>query len=142
MKEMVDIGSRFIGFRDEAESLRGKFLLHTIPYTFLHVLYRDSFFLSEALHLAEKRANDLEKKLKASEKARKKAEKDAAGVEGLRDRLRAAENALSDREATLAQREADIIARFETQSARFSSNITFPFTVFFACVSMPALYLY
>ncbi|KAM0837699.1 hypothetical protein ACQ4PT_061459 [Festuca glaucescens] len=57
MKEMVDIGSRFIGFRDEAESLR------------------------EALHLAEKRANDLEKKLKASEKARKKAEKDAAGVE-------------------------------------------------------------
>ncbi|KAM0848553.1 hypothetical protein ACQ4PT_054302 [Festuca glaucescens] len=57
MKEMVDIGSHFIGFRDEAESLK------------------------EALHLAEKRANDLEKKLKASEKARKKAEKDAAGVE-------------------------------------------------------------
>jgi hypothetical protein len=42
----------------------------------LLVLCHDSFFLSEALHLAEKRANDLEKKLKASEKARKKAEKD------------------------------------------------------------------
>ncbi|KAK1630906.1 hypothetical protein QYE76_005221 [Lolium multiflorum] len=39
MKEMVDIGSCFIGFRDEAESHR------------------------EALYLAEKRANDLEKKL-------------------------------------------------------------------------------
>ncbi|KAM0887183.1 hypothetical protein ACQ4PT_029227 [Festuca glaucescens] len=99
MKEMVDIGSHFIRFRDEAESLR------------------------EALHLVEKRANDLEKKLKASEKARKKAEKDAAGVEGLRDRLRAAENALSDREATLAQRETDIIALFETQFARFSKKI-------------------
>ncbi|KAK1616863.1 hypothetical protein QYE76_022380 [Lolium multiflorum] len=99
MTEMVDIGSRFIGFRDEAESLR------------------------EALHLAEKRANDLEKKLKSSEKARKKAEKDAVSVKDLRQRLRAAEDALSDREATLSQREANIIARFETQSARFSKKI-------------------
>jgi hypothetical protein len=30
MKEMVDIGSRFIEFYDEAESLRGKLLLHPI----------------------------------------------------------------------------------------------------------------
>ncbi|KAK1608836.1 hypothetical protein QYE76_032509 [Lolium multiflorum] len=51
MKEMVDIGSRFIGFHDKAESLR------------------------EGLHLAEKRANDLEKKLMASEKARKRLKK-------------------------------------------------------------------
>jgi hypothetical protein len=142
MKEMVDIGSHFIRFRDEAESLRGKFLVHTIPYMFLHVLYPDSFFLSEALHRAEMRANDLEKKLKASEKVHKKAEKEAAGVEDLRERLHAAENALSDRETEIAQREADVIARFETQSARFSSNTTFPFSALFTCVSMPLSYLY
>ncbi|KAK1697106.1 hypothetical protein QYE76_013803 [Lolium multiflorum] len=97
--EMVAIGSHFIGFPDEADSLR------------------------KALHLAEKRANDLEKKLKASEKDRKKAKEDAAGVEDLRERLHAAKNALSDRETKLAQREAAIIARFETQSARFSRKI-------------------
>ncbi|KAK1670873.1 hypothetical protein QYE76_059032 [Lolium multiflorum] len=99
MKEMVNIGSRFIGFRDEADSLR------------------------KALHLAEKRANDLERKLKASEKARKKAEEDAAGIEDLRDRLHAAENALSDKEEKLPKREAAMIARFETQSVRFSKKI-------------------
>ncbi|KAK1648572.1 hypothetical protein QYE76_066377 [Lolium multiflorum] len=93
MKEMVDIGSGFIGFRDEAKSLR------------------------EALHLAEKRANDLEKKLKASEKARKKAEKDVAGVKDLRERLRAAKNALSGREAKLSQREADIIVSLSSKLA-------------------------
>jgi chromosome segregation ATPase len=77
------------------------------------------------LHLAEKRANDLERKLKASEKARKKAEEDAAGIEDLRDRLHAAENALSDKEEKLPKREAAMIACFETQSVRFSSNIAF-----------------
>jgi hypothetical protein len=30
MKEMVDIGSRYIGFRDEANSLRSKFLLYIL----------------------------------------------------------------------------------------------------------------
>ncbi|KAM0861187.1 hypothetical protein ACQ4PT_046049 [Festuca glaucescens] len=90
MKEMMDIGSRFIGFRDEADSLR------------------------KALHLAEKRANELEKKLQASEKAREKAEREAASVGDLRDRLHAAENALSEKEEGIAKREAAIIARFET----------------------------
>ncbi|KAK1648891.1 hypothetical protein QYE76_066696 [Lolium multiflorum] len=97
--EMVDIDSRFIGFRDEADSLR------------------------KALHLAEKRANDLEKKLRASEKARKKAEEDVVGAEDLREILHAAENALSDKEKKLAQREAAIIARFETRSARVLRKI-------------------
>nr|XP_051190418.1 uncharacterized protein LOC127303752 [Lolium perenne] len=95
MKEMVDLGSRFIGFRDEAKSLR------------------------EALRHAKERADDLEEKLKASEEAREKAEKDAAGVEDLRRRLQAAEDALSDREAKLVQRDNDIISRLETQSRRF-----------------------
>ncbi|KAK1602383.1 hypothetical protein QYE76_018147 [Lolium multiflorum] len=99
MKEMVHIASRFIRFRDEANSLR------------------------KALHLAEKRANDLEKKLKAGEKARKKAEEDAAAIEDLRDRLHAAETALSEKEEKLAKREAAMIARFETQSARSSRKV-------------------
>ncbi|KAM0851088.1 hypothetical protein ACQ4PT_052641 [Festuca glaucescens] len=98
MKEMMDIGSRFIGFRDEADSLR------------------------KALHFAEKRANELEKKLKASKKAREKAEREAASVGELRDRLHAAENALSEKEEGIAKREAAIIARFETQSTRFSTE--------------------
>ncbi|KAM0854695.1 hypothetical protein ACQ4PT_050284 [Festuca glaucescens] len=98
MKEMMDMGSRFIGFRDEADSLR------------------------KALHLAEKRANELEKKLQASEKAREKAEQEAASVGDLRDRLHAAENTLSEKEEGIAKREAAIIARFETQSARFSTE--------------------
>ena len=35
MKEMADIGSRFIGFHDEAESLRGKFFIaHNTLYVF------------------------------------------------------------------------------------------------------------
>jgi vacuolar-type H+-ATPase subunit E/Vma4 len=49
------------------------------------------------LHRAEERGDDLEKKLKASEKACKKAEKEAADVEDHRQRLQAAENALSDK---------------------------------------------
>ncbi|KAM0921153.1 hypothetical protein ACQ4PT_007047 [Festuca glaucescens] len=97
--EMVDLGSRFIGFRDEAESLR------------------------EALRRAEECANDLEEKLRASEEAREKAEKDAAGVEDLRRRLKAAEDALSDREAKLIQRDNDIITRLEMQSRRFSRKM-------------------
>jgi thioesterase domain-containing protein len=76
------------------------------------------------LHLAEKCANNLERKLKASEKARKKAEVDAAGIEDLQERLHATKKSLSDKEAALTKREAAMIARLETQSARFSSNVT------------------
>jgi hypothetical protein len=76
VKEMVDIGSCFIGFRDEAESLRGKVLLHPMLLMFLSCFVPSFFFfVSEALRCVEERANDLEKKLKASEKAGKKAEK-------------------------------------------------------------------
>ena len=96
-------------------------------------LYFDPSFCPEALHLAEKRANELEKKLKASEKAREKAEREAASVGDLRDRLHAVENALSEKEEVIARREAAIIARFETQSARFSSNVSVPFHCYFSC---------
>ncbi|KAM0842782.1 hypothetical protein ACQ4PT_058140 [Festuca glaucescens] len=99
MKEMVDIGSRFIGFRDEADSLR------------------------RALHLAEKHAKELEKKLEASEKARKEAERKAASLGDLRDRLHVAETVLSEKEEQIAKREAAIIAHLDTQSVRFSKKI-------------------
>ena len=73
-------------------------------------LYFDPSFYLEALHLAEKRANEIEKKLKASEKAREKAEREAASVGDLQDRLHAAKNALSEKEEGIAKREATIIA--------------------------------
>jgi hypothetical protein len=72
MKEMVDIGSRFIGFRDETDYLNSKFLLYILPNVSLFFLYHNLSFYPEALHLAEKHANELEKKRKASEKACKK----------------------------------------------------------------------
>ncbi|KAM0846881.1 hypothetical protein ACQ4PT_055392 [Festuca glaucescens] len=92
MKELVNLGSQFIGFRDEAAALR------------------------DALRRAEGRADDLEAKLKASEAARKKAEKDAAAAEGLRQKLQAAEDALSNKEAQQIERENEISTRLETQS--------------------------
>ncbi|KAK1613078.1 hypothetical protein QYE76_036751 [Lolium multiflorum] len=60
MKKPVNLGSRFIRFRDEAATLR------------------------DALRRAEERAAELDAKLEASETARKKAEKDASAIEGLR----------------------------------------------------------
>jgi hypothetical protein len=65
---------------------------------------------------AEERTADLETKLKASEEARKKAEKTTSCVEDLRQRLQAAEDALSDKEAKQVERENYIITRLETQS--------------------------
>ncbi len=102
----------------------------------LHV-YLDSAssysFLSDALHRAEGRADDLEAKLKASEAARKKAEKDAAAAEGLRQKLQAAEVALSNKEAQQIERENKISTRLETQSRRFSSNAIFLSFCFSLC---------
>ncbi|KAM0839110.1 hypothetical protein ACQ4PT_060531 [Festuca glaucescens] len=76
-----------------------------------------------ALHLAEKRAKELENKLEASERAREEAETKPASVEDLRDRLNAAETALSEKDEQISKREAAIIARLDTQSARFSKKI-------------------
>jgi hypothetical protein len=46
----------------------------------LFFLYRDPLFYSEVLHLADKRANEMERILKASEEDRKKAEQEAVSV--------------------------------------------------------------
>ncbi|KAK1632773.1 hypothetical protein QYE76_007088 [Lolium multiflorum] len=105
MKELVNLGSLFTGFHDEAATLR------------------------EALRCAKERTADQEAKLKASEEARKRAEKDAAGVEDLRQRLQAAEDALSDKEAKQVERENDIVTRLETQSRRFSRKMGEQYTL-------------
>jgi vacuolar-type H+-ATPase subunit E/Vma4 len=92
-------------------------------------LYLHSSFLTEVLRRAEERTDDFEEKLRASEAACEKAEKDAASVEDLRQRLQAAEDALSDREAKFIQRDNDIITHLEMQSKRFSSDTISPFVV-------------
>jgi hypothetical protein len=129
IKELVDIGSRFIGFRDEAESLRSKFLitglrLYCIIYSKNVLLYSGDLHLAEErARYLEKRAKDLEKELKASEKTRLDADVKAATVDDLRDRLHLAETALSQKEEHITQRESGIIARLKMQSNRFSSNV-------------------
>ncbi len=132
MKDLFHLGSQFLGFRDEANTLRGKicpaFLY--VPYfcqwilCFLtNILFLLIFFASEALRRAEERADALDAKLKLSEKAREKAEKDTAAIEGLRQRLQTAEDALSDKEAQQIERENAIVTRLETQIRRFTSNL-------------------
>jgi hypothetical protein len=103
-------------------------MLH-IPILLQHPL---TFFLSDALRCAEERANTLEAKLKTSETARKKAEKDVADVEGLCQRLKTAEDALSDKESRQVERE-NAVERFETQNRRCSSKPFFHFPSAFAC---------
>jgi hypothetical protein len=80
MKDLINLGSQFIGFRDEAATLRGKTALFLTYFQLLpsHCLSFDKDFLSsnlfpsEALRHAEERADALEAKLKSSEIARKK----------------------------------------------------------------------
>jgi hypothetical protein len=95
------------------------------------ILHPLNISLSDALHRAEERADELETKLKASETARKKAEKDATAVEGLRQRLKTAEDALSDKEAQQVERENAIVERFETQNRRFFSK---------PCLHLPSIF--
>ncbi|KAM0885795.1 hypothetical protein ACQ4PT_030102 [Festuca glaucescens] len=105
MKELINLGSQFIGFRDEAANLR------------------------EALRHAEERADALEAKLKSIKAARKKAEEDAAAVEDLRQRLTTAENALSEKEARQIERENAIVERFDTQNRRFTRRMGEEYTL-------------
>ncbi|KAK1670423.1 hypothetical protein QYE76_058582 [Lolium multiflorum] len=105
MRDLINMGTQFIGFRDETETLR------------------------EALRRAEERADALEAKLKSSEAARKKAEKEAADVEGLRQRLKTAEDALSEKKTRQIKRENAIVDRFETQNRRFTRRMGEEFTL-------------
>jgi hypothetical protein len=83
------------------------------------------FFLSEARRRAEERVDALDTKLKRSEKAREKAEIDVAAVEGLRQRLQTAEEALRNKETQQIERENAIVTRLETQIRRFTINMLF-----------------
>jgi hypothetical protein len=100
IREFIDFGSRFVGYRDEAATLRGAVLTFLVFFVCFCIAFAFSLtlFLSESLRRAEERADDLESQLRASEEARKKAEKDASCIEDLRLRLKAAEDALSDKE--------------------------------------------
>jgi hypothetical protein len=91
--------------------------------------------LSEALHRAEERVDALVAKLEISETARKKAEKDAAAVEVLFQRLKTAEDTLSDKVAQKIERENAIVTRFDTQNRRFTSKPLFLLALcFYLCL--------
>jgi vacuolar-type H+-ATPase subunit I/STV1 len=145
MRDLINLGSQFIGFHDEAATLRGKTTRFLTYFQFLprhcSPSVEDSLpsnlFPSEALRRAEERADALEAKLKSSETARLKAEEDAAAVEGLRQRLRTAEDALSEKEARQIERENAIVERFNTQNRRFTSKLLrcLPFASVFICFS-------
>ena len=115
------MATHFIRFRDKADTLRSKF--HVFVLIFSYRLLCCNFLFPGALCTTQENAKELEKKLEASEKARKDAEAKAASAEDLQIRLNAAESALNDRNEQIAQREADITARLDKQSDRFSSTV-------------------
>ncbi|KAK1621250.1 hypothetical protein QYE76_026767 [Lolium multiflorum] len=96
MKDLIHLGSQFLGFHDEAATLR------------------------EALRRAEERADALDAKLKISEKAHEKAEKEAAAIEGLPQRLQIAEDTLRDKVAQQTERGNAIVTRLGTRNRRFT----------------------
>jgi hypothetical protein len=129
MKHLIKLGTQFIGFRDAAEDLRGKFRFTLSSLfssaTLFCVLTMNSRLrpsLQRPLTKPKKRAESLAVKLEESEKAREKAEQDAAAVGDLRQRLHTAENALSERVSQQIAREKSIINRLETQNRRFVSK--------------------
>jgi hypothetical protein len=77
---------------------------------------------SDALRRAEEHADALDAKLKISERAREKAEKEVAVVEGLRQRLQTAEDALRDKVDQQSERENAIVTRLDTQNRKFTSK--------------------
>ncbi|KAK1604414.1 hypothetical protein QYE76_028087 [Lolium multiflorum] len=130
MKKLVDLGSHFIGFRDEAATLREALRHAEERADALEAKLKVSEEAKlKAIKEAKLKTDDLEAKLKASEIARKKPEKDASGVEDLRRRLQAAEDALSDKEAKQVECENAIIKRLETQSRRFSRKMGEQYTL-------------
>ncbi|KAK1692636.1 hypothetical protein QYE76_009333 [Lolium multiflorum] len=112
IKELIRIGSQFIGYREYASRTE------------------------EKLAEANKRADALAQKLEQSEAARKKAElvaseakaeadeakAKAASVEDLQKRLEDAETALNEHKAAQAAREQGILKRLKSQSRRTQSQ--------------------
>ncbi|KAK1650306.1 hypothetical protein QYE76_068111 [Lolium multiflorum] len=101
----INLGAQFIGYRNTVEGLK------------------------ESLLAANKRADDLATKLKASEEARERAEKDASCIEDLRKRLHEAETALSDKIAQNVSHEGKIAARLESLNRRFVRKMSQDFVL-------------
>ncbi|KAK1681344.1 hypothetical protein QYE76_042192 [Lolium multiflorum] len=95
MQPFINLGTQFIGYRNTVNGLK------------------------EALLAADKRAEDLASKLKASEEASEKPEKDASCIEDLRNRLHEAETALTDKITQHVAREGNVAFRLESLNRRF-----------------------
>ncbi|KAK1593243.1 hypothetical protein QYE76_017866 [Lolium multiflorum] len=104
-RPFINLGAQFIGYHNTVEGLK------------------------ESLLAADKRADDLAAKLKASEEAREKAEKDASCIEDLRKRLHEAETALSDKIAQNVAHEAKNTARLESLNRRFVRKMSQDFVL-------------
>jgi hypothetical protein len=150
IKELLRIGSQFIGYREYANRAEGNdFYTCRFSLTFCScclsrfLIFLLSFFhiSTEKLAEANERADALAQKLEQSEAARKKAElaaseakaeadeakAKAAGVEDLQKKLEDATSALDEHKAAQASREQGILKRLKTQSRRTFSNIADPF---------------
>ncbi|KAK1618434.1 hypothetical protein QYE76_023951 [Lolium multiflorum] len=101
----INLGAQFIWYRNTVEGLK------------------------EALLTANKRAEDLASKLKASEEAREKAEKSASCIGDLRKRLHEAETALSDKITQHAAREGNVASRLESLNRRFVRKMSQDFVL-------------
>ncbi|KAK1614949.1 hypothetical protein QYE76_020466 [Lolium multiflorum] len=105
MQPFINLGAQFIGYRNTVEGLK------------------------EALLAANKRAEDLASKLKASEEAREKAEKDASCIEDLQKRLHEAETALSDKITQDVAREGNVASHLESLNRCFVRKMSQDFVL-------------
>ena len=145
IKDLLRIGSQFIGYREYANRAEGNDF-YTCCFSLIFYsccLSRFLIFLLSLFHIsteklaeANERANALARKLEQSEAARKKAElaaskakaeadeakAKAAGVEELQKKLEDATAALDEHKAAQASREEGILKRLKTQSRRTFSN--------------------
>ena len=150
IKELIRIGSQFIGYREYANRAEGNNFFAVVVFTSCSCHLSQLFFLTflfflplstEKLSEANKRADALAQKLEQSEAARKKAElvaseakaeadeakAKAASAEELQKKLEDAETALNEHKAAQAAREQGILKRLKSQSRRFQGNIIDPF---------------
>jgi cytochrome c biogenesis protein ResB len=146
IKELLRIGSQFIGYREYATRAEGNdfytccfsLVFYSCCLSLFLIFLLSLFHIStEKLAEANKRAETLARKLEQSETARKKAElaasearaeaddakAKAASVEELQQRLKDAESALHEQKSAQAAREQGIIKRLKSQSRRTLSNI-------------------
>ena len=149
IKELIRIGSQFIGYREYANRAEGNNFFAVVVFTSCSSHLSQLFFdlslfpplSTEKLAEANKRADALAQKLEQSEAARKKAElvaseakaeadeakAKAASAEELQKKLEDAETALNEHKAAQAAREQGILKRLKSQSRRFQGNIIDPF---------------